>query len=190
MFRPIILLACLSSAAFLSSCGTTQPAAAQAPLKTTAKVSPDRYLGKWYEVAHFPQWFQKGCVSATADYSQNKDGTIGILNTCFREDGTTRSVTGVAEPVDKLNNRLRVRFPENFFARLAPVPEEGNYWIIDLSPDYRHAVVGTPDRQFLWFLSRSPSIPQKQFDRMKAVAAGQGFDLVKLVIDKHTRITR
>lgn len=190
MTRASILITVLSAAALLSSCGTNRSTAAHPPLKTAPKVSADRYVGKWYEVARFPQWFQKGCVSATADYSQNKDGTIGVLNTCFRADGSQRSVNGVAEPVDALNNRLRVRFPGNFFARLAPVPEEGNYWIIDVSPDYSHAIVGTPDRQFLWFLSRSPTIPQAKFDRMKAIAAEQGFDLEKLVVDQHTRITR
>ncbi|RYD31887.1 MAG: hypothetical protein EOP87_13865 [Verrucomicrobiaceae bacterium] len=192
MLRTLILPAAVSAAALLSSCGTTGSTAAPAPapLKTTPKVSTDRYLGKWFEVAHFPQWFQKGCVSATADYSQNKDGSIGVLNTCFRADGGQRTISGVAEPVDEANNRLRVRFPGNFFARMAPVPEEGNYWIIDVSPDYRHAIVGTPDRQFLWFLSRSPTIPQGRFDRMKDIAAGQGFDLGKLVVDQHTRITR
>lgn len=190
MSRTLILLTVLSATAFLTSCGTDRSAAAHPPLKTVPKVSADRYLGKWYEVAHFPQWFQKGCVSATADYSQNKDGTIGVLNTCFRADGSQRSVSGVAEPVDTSNNRLRVRFPGNFFARLAPVPEDGNYWIIDVTPDYQNAIVGTPDRQFLWFLSRSPTIPQARFDRMKAIAAEQGFDLNKLVVDQHTRITR
>ncbi|WAC19006.1 lipocalin family protein [Luteolibacter sp. SL250] len=190
MSRSLILLTALSAAALLTSCGTNRSAATHPPLKTAPKVSTDRYLGKWHEVAHFPQWFQKGCVSATADYSQNKDGTIGVLNTCFRADGSQRTVSGVAEPVDASNNRLRVRFPGNFFARLAPVPEDGNYWIIDVTPDYRHAIVGTPDRQFLWFLSRSPTIPQARFDRMKAIATEQGFDLGKLVVDQHTRITR
>lgn len=189
MSRICILLSILSAASLLASCGTTAPDAARPTLKTVAKVSTDRYLGKWYEIAHFPQWFQKGCVSATADYSQNKDGTIGVLNTCFRVDGSQRTVVGVAEPVDASNNRLRVSFPGNFFARMAPVPKEGNYWIIDISRDYQHAVVGTPDRQFLWFLSRSPAISKRQFDRMKDTAAEQGFDLSKLVVDQHTRIT-
>jgi apolipoprotein D and lipocalin family protein len=185
-----VILSALSAAALLTSCGTSSSTASNPPLKTAPKVDTNRYLGKWYEVAHFPQWFQKGCVSATADYSQNKDGTIGVLNTCSKADGSQRSVVGIAEPVDSLNNRLRVRFPGNFFSRLAPVPEEGNYWIIDVTKDYRYAIVGTPDRQFLWFLSRSPNIPQAQLDRMKAIVKEQGFDLGKLVIDEHTKITR
>jgi len=113
-----------------------------------------------------------------------------VLNTCFRADGSQRTVSGVAEPVDASNNRLQVRFPGNFFARLAPVPKEGNYWIIYVSPDCRHAIVGTPDRQFLWFLSRSATVSQSQFDRMKDTAAEQGFDLSKLVVDQHTGFIR
>jgi apolipoprotein D and lipocalin family protein len=193
MLRHLLPFVVASWAGFLFSCtqsGPAGPAASHPPLKTTPKVSSDRYLGKWYEVARLPQWFQKDCVSATADYSQNKDGTIGVLNTCIRADGTERSISGVAEPVDGPNNRLRVKFPGSFFARLAPIPEEGNYWIIDVTPDYRYAVVGTPDRKFLWFLSRSPEVPQAQFDRMKAIAKKQGFDLGRLAIDSHTRITR
>lgn len=157
-------------------------------LKTATQVDVKRYAGRWYEVARFPQWFQKDCASATADYSLNKDGSIKVVNTCIQPDGTRRSVEGRAEPADGTNSRLKVRFSKAWYAAAIPVPKEGNYWIIDLTPDYRQAIVGTPDRNTLWFLSRSPRISKQDFARMKKVAQGQGFDTSKLVMDAHTRI--
>ncbi|MEO8616898.1 MAG: lipocalin family protein [Luteolibacter sp.] len=163
--------------------------AAFPPLKTVDRVDVGRYLGKWYEVARFPKWFQRGCVSATARYSNLPDGSIRVVNNCIHYDGTQRAITGTAKPVDASANRLRVRFSKSWIGRLIPVSKEGNYWIIDISPDYRDAIVGTPDRNFLWFLSRSPSLSLAAFNRMKSIAQAQGFDTKRLVIDQHTSLT-
>ena len=176
------------SALLLASCSTVRPTAAAKPLKTAGKVDLSRYTGKWYELARYPKWFQSGCVSATAEYSKKKDGTIRVVNTCVRADGSTRDIEGVAMPVDAKANRLKVSFPNNGHSKALPVPLEGNYWIIDVSPDYRRAVVGTPDRRSLWFLSRSPKIAAKDFEAMKATATAQGFEVSNLRIDGHTQI--
>ncbi|WP_052572886.1 lipocalin family protein [Haloferula sp. BvORR071] len=180
------LLPLLGLPLLFASCTTsTSPAK---PLATEAKVDLKRYTGKWYEIARYPKWFQTGCVSATADYSRNKDGTIRVVNTCLRGDGSSRSIEGIATPVDAKANRLKVSFPNNWYSKAVPVPAEGNYWIIDVSPDYSRAVVGTPDRRSLWFLARSPKIAAKDFESMKAIATAQGFDMSALAIDGHTKI--
>jgi apolipoprotein D and lipocalin family protein len=176
-------------AALMSSCSMAKPDAGAPLLKTVAAVDLERYSGKWFELARFPQWFQKDCASATADYSKNADGTIRVVNTCIRKDGTERSVTGIATPVDASANRLRVRFSEVWAAKLIPVPAEGNYWVIDITPGYQQAIVGTPDRKSLWFLSRSPTISTASFEKLKKTAESQGFDTGRLVIDAHTRLT-
>lgn len=183
---PRLLLSSVLAAGLLASC-TTAPQA-QKPLKTAGSVNVARYTGKWYEIARYPKWFQSGCESATAEYSKNKDGTIKVVNTCIRADGSSRRIEGVATPVDAKADRLKVRFPNSWYSKAIPAPKEGNYWIIDLSRDYRHVIVGTPDRKSLWFLSRSATIPAKEFERMKTVATAQGFDMNALVIDGHTRI--
>lgn len=184
-FFPLTLL--LASALF-SSCATTRSTQPAKPLKTETRVDLKRYSGTWFEIARYPKWFQSGCDSAKAEYSPKKDGTIKVVNTCLRGDGTSRSVEGVAKPVDSRNNRLKVNFPNNWYSKAIAAPPEGNYWIIDLSPDYRRAIVGTPDRRSLWFLSRSPVIAAKDFEEMKATAAAQGFDISNLRIDGHTKI--
>ena len=187
MRTPIILL-CAVASGLLASCSTAPQA--NKPLKTAIKVDVSRYTGKWYEIARYPKWFQTGCDSATAEYSKDKNGTIKVVNTCIRADGSSRKIEGVATPVDAKANRLKVSFPDKWYSKAIPAPKEGNYWVIDLSPDYRHAIVGTPDRRSLWFLSRSATISSKDFERMKATAAGQGFDMNALVIDGHTKITK
>jgi apolipoprotein D and lipocalin family protein len=171
-------------AVFSSSCTS------QLPLRTAGQVSLKRYSGKWFEVAHFPKWFQRGCVSATAEYTPLADRSLRIVNTCLRADGSQRSITGSAQPVDAAGNRLRVRFSTSPLARLIPVPAAGNYWVIDVSPDYRYAIVGDPSRNSLWLLARTPSIPATEFARMKKIAAAEGFDTARLTIDRHTRLTR
>lgn len=187
------LLTSAASLAVLALASCTVPAdpppkTMHGQLKTATQVDVKRYSGKWYEVARFPQWFQKDCASATAEYSLNKDGSIKVVNTCIQADGKRRSVEGRAEPADGTNSRLKVSFPKTWYAAAIPIPKEGNYWIIDLTPDYRQVIVGTPDRNTLWFLSRSPRISKQDFARMKKVAQGQGFDTSKLVVDAHTRM--
>ncbi len=176
----------LLAAALFSSCATQTQSAK--PLKTAASVDLKRYSGTWFEIARYPKWFQSGCNSAKAEYSPKKDGTIKVVNICLRGDGSSSSIEGVAKPVDAKANRLQVSFPNNWYTKAIPVSKEGNYWIIDVSPDYRRAIVGTPDRRSLWFLSRSPVIATKDFEAMKATATEQGFDMSNLRIDGHTKI--
>ncbi|MES2475728.1 MAG: lipocalin family protein [Verrucomicrobiota bacterium] len=172
----------------LVSCSVTQTPTGMAVPQTEAKVDVARYAGKWFEVARLPKWFQRRCVSATADYSVNPDGSIKVVNTCIRKDGSTKTITGSAVPVDASANRLKVDFMDSWATNFIPVPAEGNYWILEVTPGYQQAIVGTPDRSSLWFLSRSPEISRTTFEKLKATAAAQGYDTTKLIVDGHTRI--
>lgn len=127
------------------------------PLQTVARVELGRYLGTWYEIASFPQSFQEGCTATTATYKLREDGEIDVLNRCNKG-----SVTG---PEDRAEGRARVVDPttnaklEVSFFR----PFWGSYWIIDLAPDYSYAVVGHPDRDYLWILSRTPVMADETY---------------------------
>lgn len=151
-----------------------------APLPTVPSVDLDRFCGRWHEVARLPNCFQRSCVQSQAFYTQCGDGTIGVVNTCTTARGRCRRIEGWAEPVPGSGNaRLRVRFEG--LAALAPVAREGNYWVIALDEEYRSAMVGTPDRRFLWFLSRAPSLDPDVFRALKARARCLGFDVDQLV---------
>lgn len=131
---------------------TTTERLGLAPLQVVPRVDLARYVGVWHEIASFPQSFQKGCTGTTATYSMREDGEIGVLNRCRKGSlqGELDSAKGRARVTDGATNaKLEVTFFWPFW---------GDYWIIDLGPDYQYAVVGHPGRDYLWILSRKPTM--------------------------------
>lgn len=134
-----------------------------------------RYAGRWYEIASFPQWFQRGCVATRATYTLRADGRLDVVNECRDEtfDGEIRRANGVAWPVD----------PEASLAKLKVQfiwPFSGDYWIIDLDPEYRFAAVGSPSRKYLWILSRTPTMDPGTYEALLRRVASKGYDLGRL----------
>ena len=150
-------------------------------LSTVHLVDLARYEGTWYEMARLPMWFQRHCVDSKAIYTSRADGTIGVHNECVTDSGGHDQIEGVATVIDTTTNaRLTVVF-DNFFARLFGSSREGNYWILALDPDCRTAVVGTPDRRFLWILSRSPHLEEPTYQRLVEQARRLGFPVSELI---------
>lgn len=151
-----------------------------AELKAVNSVDIGRYAGRWYEIAKYPNKFQKQCVgNVTATYTRKPDGKIEVLNECLRKDGTTDSAKGDAKIADKSSNaKLKVRFAPGFLSFLPFV--WANYWIIDLDPDYRYAVIGEPGRKYLWILSRKPEMGDAEYGGIVKRIAEQGYDPARL----------
>jgi apolipoprotein D and lipocalin family protein len=168
--KPCILVLMLVMAA----AAVAKVRAATTPLEVVPQVDIPRYLGTWYEIATIPQRFQKGCVGVTAHYSLRSDGDIDVVNVCRQGtlDGKERSVRGKAWVVDRTTSaKLKVRF---FW------PFAGDYWIIELDPDYRWAVVGHPGRNYYWILSRTPQMDPALYDELIRRAAAKGYDTSKI----------
>lgn len=145
------------------------------PLETVPHVDIDRYLGTWYEISSFPQRFQKGCHRTTADYSLSKKGHIIVENRCNRGNlsGKQSHIKGKAFVKKHTGNaKLKVQF---FW------PFRGKYWIIDLANDYSYAVVGHPNRKYLWILSRTPEMDQDVYEQILTRIRKKGFDIRKLL---------
>jgi len=145
------------------------------PLETVPYVDLQKYMGKWYEIAAFPQKFQKGCHCTTAEYVMTDKGYVRVINTCRKDspDGKMNMAKGKAFIVEGSNNaKLRVQF---FW------PFRGDYWIIDLAEDYSYAVVGAPDRKYLWILSRTPTMDPGLYQNIIDRIAKKEFDVGKLV---------
>ena len=152
----------------------TVPSEPPSELAVVPRVEIDRYLGTWYEIARYPNRFQKECVAVTADYSLRPDGKIKVVNACRKEtlDGKIKKIEGKAWVADKATNaKLKVQFFWPFW---------GAYWIIDLGEDYEFAVVGHPKRKYLWILSRTPTLDQETLDGILARLPDKGYDTERL----------
>ena len=146
-----------------------------------------RYLGAWYEIAKYPNRFQKQCDGyTTAHYSLLPDRSLQVINRCRRADGRIDEAVGSARQLGAANSpKLEVRFAPGWLSFLPMV--WGNYWVIDLDPDYQLAAVSEPKREYLWILSRTPTVPRQAYAALLDRLARQGFDLGKLEMTKQTR---
>ncbi|MBA5869345.1 MAG: hypothetical protein GDA68_04945 [Nitrospira sp. CR2.1] len=155
-------------------------------LPTVQTVDLDRYTGTWYEIGRLPMWFQRHCVDSKATYTLRADGAIGVRNECVTDAGAHDYIEGVARVVDpQTNARLTVVF-DNFFARLFGSSRDGNYWILALDPDYRTAMVGTPDRRYLWILSRHARLDDATYQQLVKQARQLGFPVSTLIRTRRT----
>lgn len=159
----------------LFACSTRQVAADRPPLRTVPYVDLKKYLGTWYEIASFPQSFQKNCTGTTATYLLRTDGEIDVINHCKKGslDGKDSIAKGRARVVDSQTNaKLEVSFFRPFW---------GDYWIIDLGEKYEFAVVGHPKRNYLWILSRTPIMKEATYLQILNRLQAQNYDTSRLV---------
>jgi len=168
-----VLLLC--AGALIPETGHAQP---NTPVRTVPSVDLERYVGEWFEIGRFPNRFQRRCVGdVTARYARRSDGTLDVINRC-RTDGESIAARGVARVVDDTGARLKVRFAP---AALSFLPFVwGDYWILGLAGDYSWAVVGSPDRDYLWVLARTPTLGEDAFGQAMAVARANGFNVDRL----------
>lgn len=144
------------------------------PLQTVPYVDLHQYAGKWYEIASYPQRFQKGCHCTTAEYTLSDKGYVIVENRCNRGsiNGKMSYIKGKAFVTKNSGNaRLKVQF---FW------PFRGKYWIIDLAEDYSFAVVGHPNRHYLWILSRTPKMKDTIYAEILERLHQKGFDLSRI----------
>lgn len=150
------------------------------PVKTISSLDVQRYLGAWYEIAKYPNWFQRKCAGNTkAVYSARSDGTLKVLNSCVNADGQVSEAEGAARQIGaKDSPKLEVRFAPVWLSFIPMV--WGDYWVIDLDPQYQVAVVSDPRREYLWILSRTPQLDKKVYEDTLVRIQAQQFDVRKL----------
>ena len=147
-------------------------------LETVPQVDLKKYAGKWYEIASFPQRFQKGCNCTTAEYTLTDKGYVLIENRCNKDSvtGKLSYTTGKAFVDENSGNaKLKVQF---FW------PFRGKYWIIDLANDYSYAVIGHPNRNYLWILSRTAKMNDTIYQQIISRIKAKGFDISKIKLTK------
>ena len=175
-------------AAGLSASAAGAHAAKPPPLPNVpvAEVDLARYAGTWYEQAHLPMFFQRKCVAdTTAHYSLNADGTVAVVNRCRKADGSFNEAHGVARMVGGRTSTLEVRFAPRWLSWLPLV--WGDYWVIALDEtDYHWAMVGAPDADYLWILSRTPRLDPEVRAGLVEQARAMGYPVDRLIGTPHS----
>ena len=165
--------------ALLVACAHAQTAA---PVEALPSLNVPAYMGTWYQVAWFPNRFQKQCVSdTTASYRLLPGGQVEVINRCRRDDGSIDSVVGVARAAGSVlrGSQLEPAQLEVSFlpAWLRWLPIWGTYWVLELAPDGRYAVVSEPGREYLWVLARKPELASADETAIRSRLVQGGFDL-------------
>lgn len=175
MRASVVALLCLM---LLSGCvggGREQPP------ETVGEVDLQRYQGTWYELARLPMFFQRDCIRSEAYYQLQSEGSVAVTNRCETEDGDWQEAKGEAVPQEAgSTDRLWVRF-DNWFSRLFPDLTKGHYWVLYLDEGYSTALVGSPDRKYLWLLARDTEADQATRARLLAEAERRGYDTSALI---------
>jgi apolipoprotein D and lipocalin family protein len=170
------LLFTLPALFLLAGCTATKPSG----VVTVEPFDGSRYMGRWYEIARLDHRFERGLTNVTAEYSLQEDGKISVINRGFKvSDNEWREATGKAEFVEGSNKgRLKVSFFGPFYS---------GYNIIALDEEYRHALVTGEDRDYLWLLSRTPTMPEEVKDDYLQRARVLGYDTSALIWVEHDR---
>jgi len=184
------LLAASLAALALSGAGSAlaQAAPAAQPLQPIASLTVPRYMGVWYEIARFPNDFQKKCVGdTTATYNLQEDGRVQVVNRCRIADGKIDAADGVARQLGGATSpKLKVRFAPAFLSFVPMV--WGDYWVIDLDEQYRLSAVSEPKRENLWILSRTPQVDPAEYAALLTRLTAQGLDVSRLIRTPQTQL--
>jgi apolipoprotein D and lipocalin family protein len=173
----LLLLGLLGASATLLA---AERGARAAPVTPIPGLDVPRYMGAWYEIAKYPNRFQKQCAgNTTAHYSLQPDKTVQVINRCRRTDGTVDEAVGTARQLGGATSpTLKVRFAPAWLSFLPMV--WGDYWVVDLDPNYQLAAVSEPGRDYLWILSRTPTVSRQAYGALLERLERQGFDLSRL----------
>lgn len=166
------MVALIVMALFEMGCGK------HAPLPTVDAVDLERYAGQWYEIARLPNSFEAGLKCVTATYTVLENGKVGVTNRGINEEtGELETAEGKARVKDENEpGQLRVVF---FW------PFGGDYFIIDLDDEYRYALVGAPNREYLWVLARDKQLDKAVLARLLEKAKSLGFPTERLIFPIH-----
>ncbi|TXF96427.1 lipocalin family protein [Massilia arenae] len=158
------------------------------PLQPIESLVVPRYMGVWYEIAKFPNDFQKKCIGDTsASYNLGEDGRVQVVNRCRTAEGKFDMADGVARQLGGATSpKLKVRFAPAILSFIPMV--WGDYWVIDLDDKYQLSAVSEPKREYLWILSRTPLVEPAAYDALLTRLTAQGLDVSKLVRTPQTQL--
>ena len=153
-------------------------------LNTVSNFNLEQYLGTWYEISRLPMKHQpEDSTDISAVYSLNENGKIRVQNRCLDGDGKLDEAIAEASIVDAEHGKLEVSFlPEGL--RWIPFTK-GDYWVLKIDPDYQTALVGEPNKEYLWLLHRGTHLDEATQREYLSYAESLGYDLSDLIHTVH-----
>lgn len=141
-------------------------------IPAVSKFELSNYMGRWYECARLPNWFEKDMTNVSAEYSLMDDGSVKVVNSGYK-NGKLKTITGKAKYAGKNSSgELKVSFFRPFYSP---------YRIIKLAPDYRYSVVCSGGRKYLWVLARSEKIAPEDWQEIMDFLHENNFETGKLI---------
>ena len=180
VYQPGCRIFAIALSLFCAASPGAQGAPKAEALTTIETLDAPRYMGRWYEIAKYPNVFQRNCIGFTsADYAPLANGEVSVTNRCRQENGDAIEALGTARQVgDASSPKLKVRFAPAWLSWLPWV--WGDYWVIDIDTEYQLVAVSEPQREYLWILSRTPKVPSAAYEALLQRLSAKGFDLQKL----------
>jgi apolipoprotein D and lipocalin family protein len=151
-------------------------------LKVVSNLDLHKFQGVWYEIAHNPWFPENNCFAMIAHYKLIEDNKIEVTNICRKHgfDGEISKITGkawLAEPI--ITSKWEVQFIWPFTL---------DYWVIDLEENYKYAVIGEPDKENFWILSRKPIMEKSLLTKIIKKTKMKGYDLSNLILMPHDEL--
>jgi apolipoprotein D and lipocalin family protein len=173
--RRVNRLVALCFLAILTGCATN----GMPPLEAMdRKVDLARFMGDWYVIGFMPIaipfFSEEGAHNGVESYRLTDQGVIETTYT-FREgsfDGPEKRFTPKGWVHDEETNaEWRMQFLWPFKAA---------YLIVYLDQDYQKTIIGVPDRNNVWIMSRDPQMSDADYQEMLDYAANLGYDTEKV----------
>ena len=167
MMKTILLISLMT---LLSACASQN----LKPINTVDYVDLDRFMGDWYVIANIPTFIETDAYNAIENYTMNDDGTIATTFT-FHDgspDGELKKYEPTGFIVDKKSNALwGMRFIWPFKAE---------YRVIYLDDGYETTIIGRTKRDYVWLMSRQPSINEITYKSLLDYIESQGYDISRV----------
>ena len=145
-------------------------------LKVVSNLDLHKFQGVWYEIAHNPWFPEKNCFAMIAHYKLIEDSKIEVTNICRKHgfNGEISKIVGKAWLVDQtITSKWEVQFIWPFSL---------DYWVIDLEENFNYAVIGEPDKENFWILSRKPFMEKGLLAKIISQSKMKGYDLSNLIL--------
>jgi apolipoprotein D and lipocalin family protein len=150
--------------------GCTSPA----PIQTADHVVLERFMGDWYVIANIPTFLESGAFNAMESYRLNEDGTIATTFR-FRKggfDGREKTYRPTGFVTDHASNAV---WDMQFLW-----PFKAEYRILFVDADYRQTIIGRVQRDYVWIMARTPTLPEEDYRRLLMIIADQGYDIERV----------